>query len=178
MKGMIFTEFMDLVSDTFGVETLDLVLRDSGNENTSYFSMGQYPPEEMLNLVSSLSQKTETAVPELLEVFGRYLFGRFAALYPDMVNKYGSLFSLLENIDDEIHVEVSKLFEDATPPKFSFVQTSETTADLIYSSPLHLNNLVIGLVEGAGIYFDQEISIAHEDEKDTETTASFRICRL
>ena len=178
MKGMIFTEFLDLVNDTFGIEVLDRVISESGNENDSYFSMGQYPPQEMLNLVSTLSKISETPIPDLMEVFGRYLFKRFTVLYPDLVSKYENLFTLLENLDTEIHVEVSKLFEDAEPPKFSFVQSSETDAVLIYSSPLHLNALVVGLVEGAADFFHQSIEIAHEHEKDTATSANFRICIL
>ena len=51
MKGIVFTEFLELVEDKFGLETVDEIIQKSDLEsNGIYTSIGTYKFSEMLNI--------------------------------------------------------------------------------------------------------------------------------
>lgn len=175
MKGMIFSEFLEHTREKFGLEVMDRTITKSENTNDSYVSIGQYPPEEMLNLVGSLSRISDVPVDDLLESFGQYLFKRFSELYPDLVNKYENLFHLLLHLDSEIHIEVYKLIDGASPPNFRFTHTDQQSGALVYTSPLRLNSLVIGLVKGAADYFNTTVQVVKDEEQASPEEVRFTV---
>ena len=75
MKGIVFREFISMVENEFSIETADEIITASNLKSEgAYTSVGTYPHEEMVELVSHLSAKTNITVPELLRTFGNYLF--------------------------------------------------------------------------------------------------------
>ena len=79
MKGIVFTEFLQLVEEKFGYETVDKVLLQVQPENDgAYTAVGTYDHQELIQLVVALSQETKVAVPDLVKAFGRYLFTKFS----------------------------------------------------------------------------------------------------
>ena len=84
MKGVVFTEFLEMVERQFGEVVLDdllLATEAKLTNNGAYTSIGTYPHEEMVALIVQLSALTETPVPTLLQAFGGYLAGTFSAAY-------------------------------------------------------------------------------------------------
>ncbi|EOG7766780.1 heme NO-binding domain-containing protein, partial [Vibrio parahaemolyticus] len=55
MKGIIFTEFMELVESKFGLEVLDQVLELSDDEGV-YTSVGSYDHRDLVKLIVNLSK--------------------------------------------------------------------------------------------------------------------------
>ncbi|NQZ78380.1 MAG: heme NO-binding domain-containing protein, partial [Ekhidna sp.] len=83
MKGIIFTEFLEMVEEKFGYETVDHVIENSGLPHDGiYTAVGKYPHEEMVSMVLTLHQKTSLPISDLLQEYGRYLFHKLIALYP------------------------------------------------------------------------------------------------
>ena len=67
MKGIVFTEFLELVEDTFGLETVEEIIEKSNLPSKgAYTSIGTYAFSEMLSLLKHLSEKTNMAIDELL----------------------------------------------------------------------------------------------------------------
>ena len=57
MKGIIFTEFLDLVEKKFGLVMVDKIINQSQlDSNGAYTSVGTYEFSEMLQLISNLSE--------------------------------------------------------------------------------------------------------------------------
>ncbi len=56
MKGIIFTEFLELVEDKFGLELLEEVLEMSEDEGI-YTSVGSYDHKNLVKLIINLSKK-------------------------------------------------------------------------------------------------------------------------
>ncbi|TMO53504.1 hypothetical protein CWC18_21130, partial [Pseudoalteromonas aurantia] len=71
MKGIIFTEFMEMVEDRFSEdvaeEIIELADLPSGG---SYTSLGTYSHAEVLNLVTCLSQVSGAKIEDLVQAFG------------------------------------------------------------------------------------------------------------
>ena len=83
MKGIVFTEFLELVGRKYGVEMMDLFIEASDlPSGGAYTAVGTYDHGEMLALVQNLSTAIRVPVPELLKTYGQHLFARFSVRYP------------------------------------------------------------------------------------------------
>ena len=81
MKGIVFCEFVEMMEQEFSPEVADEVISGVQLESGgAYTAVGTYDHHEMLTLVTNLSEKTGMSVPDLVDAFGRYLFGRFVVL--------------------------------------------------------------------------------------------------
>ena len=67
MKGIVFTEFLDLVEEKFGLEMVDRIISSSELESEGvYTSVGTYSFSEMLQLLQHLSENTGISIDNLL----------------------------------------------------------------------------------------------------------------
>ena len=97
MKGVVFTEFLEMVEDRFSPEMADRIIE--GAELPSggvYTAVGTYDHSEMIQLVSCLSEETGVASAELVRSFGMYLFGRFHTIFPKYFEDVTSSFDFLQ----------------------------------------------------------------------------------
>ena len=95
MKGIIFTEFLELVEQKFGLGMVDKIINQSELKSGGiYTAVGTYEFGEMLQLISHLSQNTDISVDDLLMVYAEHLF---AALIKSHPNAKCTLSSLMMN---------------------------------------------------------------------------------
>ncbi len=175
MKGMVFTEFFNLVETAFGADMLDDIIDDANLPNDgAYTAVGTYDHMELVAMVVALSTRSGMPVPDLVKTFGTYLFGRFVALYPKFFTDVNDSFVFLSGIEDIIHAEVLKLYPDASLPKFD-VQIEGDELIMTYHSNRHFADLAEGLIIGAAQHFNENFEIVKTnlDENSTE----FRITR-
>ncbi|WP_114324740.1 heme NO-binding domain-containing protein [Candidatus Colwellia aromaticivorans] len=172
MKGIVFTEFFEMVEEQLGFELVDKLIDETELKTAgSYTSVGTYDHRELLALVSNLHKFTNIPVNELLENYGQYLFPRLADIAPELINKFENLFDLLLAVDSIIHVEVQKLYPDAELPKFTTASHKDNELKLIYSSCRPFAYLAKGLILGCAQYYDEQVSINIENmHKDTLIT--------
>ncbi|WP_293760494.1 heme NO-binding domain-containing protein [uncultured Aquitalea sp.] len=150
MKGVVFTEFLDMVESRFSANMVDDIIDDADlASGGAYTSVGTYPFQEMAALVGALSRASGQPAGALIHAFGYYLFGRFAQVYPDSLVGKDNTFSLLCCIENSIHVEVLKLYPEAELPRFAVESMDDTTLVLRYDSPRCLGELAKGLIQGA-----------------------------
>lgn len=162
MKGVVFTEFMDMVEEVFSADLLDDIIELSDLPNGgAYTSVGTYDHQEIVRMAVNLSEKVDIPVPQLLEVFGKHLFGRFTQMYPNFFEDVTEMFTFLKNIDSYIHVEVKKLYPEAELPRFYHQQEDEKTLHMFYLSSRHFEDLAIGLIKGCMTFFKVDAEISH-----------------
>ena len=114
MKGIVFREFMEMVEATFGEEMLEALIAENDLPSGGvYTAVGTYDHQELVAMAITLSERTGLPVEALVEAFGNYLFGRFLELFPVFFN-HESSFAFLDTVHDVVHVEVLKLYPDAT----------------------------------------------------------------
>ncbi len=160
MKGMVFTEYLDMVEKTFGLEITDQMITacdlPSGG---AYTAVGTYDHQEIVQLVQQLHHLTGMPLEDLLKAFGRHLFKRFVIRYPEMFEGKDSAFSFLEKIDSHIHVEVRKLYPDAELPSFECSRPAADELTMLYHSNRGMADLAEGLIQGCGEHFRETLSI-------------------
>lgn len=162
MKGIVFTEFLELVEEKFGLAAVDEIIENTDLESGgAYTAVGTYPHEEMVGLLVSLSNKSGIPIPKLLNLFGHHLFNTFNKGYSMFFEGINHPFDLLEQIDRHIHVEVKKLYPDAELPRFE-TKRDGNKMEMVYSSERKLSDLAIGLIEAAAIHYEKDIAIETE----------------
>lgn len=167
MKGMVFTNFFEMVEERFGFVVADNIVTESQlPSGGAYTSVGQYDYKEMFTLIGKLHQKTGIPVADLCKVFGKYLFTKLTAAYPQFVNRVDNVFAFLASIDNYIHIEVRKLYPDAELPHFETKQLNPNQMEMIYSSSRGLHYLAEGLIEGSLTHFNTTASITSEPLPD------------
>lgn len=160
MKGIVFTEFIEMVEETFSLEMADQIIESAQPESGGiYTAVGTYDHKELVSLVVSLSHETGTPIPELLHAFGKHLFLRFSQGYPKFFEGAEDAFDLLERVDGHIHVEVRKLYPDAELPKFQTTRLDANRFEMIYTSSRHFEDLAEGLIHACAEYYPQRITV-------------------
>mgnify|MGYP001334065265 CR=1 FL=1 len=154
MLGLIFTELVEMVETRFSPELADEILSEANfPHGGAYTAVGYYDFNEILTLVTLLSQKTNTPVTDLVQAFGHYLFESFTRSHSRLLAHKHSLFSLLETLDSDIHREVRKLYSSAQLPSFRILSRTDHSMELEYRSDRHLEPLAVGLIEGAAEFY-------------------------
>lgn len=164
MKGIVFTEFLEMVEQQFGFEMADSIIEPKKLSTGGVFTaVGTYPFSDMGVLLGNLSRQTRIPPPELLRVYGNYLFGRFATLYGSMISGMNSTMDLLASLDRVIHVEVRKLYPDAELPRFITESHEPGRLSVLYQSERGLADFAQGLLEASIAHFKEEIQLLREN---------------
>lgn len=165
MKGIVFTELLDMVEQVFGEDLAEDVLDDCDLESEgAYTAVGTYDYKELLEIVSVLSKHTDIPVKDLVFKYGHYLFSRFHTLMPEFFEKPKTAFEFLESVHDYIHVEVKKLYPDASLPSFETHRENEQTLIMIYKSQCPFADFAHGLMQGCVDFYKENIVIEGEDQ--------------
>lgn len=175
MKGIVFTEFLELVEEKFGLSMVNEIINESDlKSNGVYTSVGTYEFSEMLQLLTHLSKRTNISIDDLLLVYAEHLFHVLIGTYPQMVQHYKDPMSLLASIENHIHVEVRKIYPDAQLPTFSVEARTDDSMTMVYKSDRALYMLGKGLMLETFKLFNVPVKIELEklNEKGTEVRFS------
>lgn len=167
MKGIVFTELLEMVENQFGSDTVDDIIESSHlPSGGAYTAVGTYNHEEILTLVSRLSSVSSIAVPTLVKSFGQYLFGRFFSRYPEFFKGVANTFDFLQSVEGHIHVEVKKLYPDAELPSFHCRRPPPNQFEMVYQSKRQLGDLAEGLILACIQHYGESIALKRENLED------------
>lgn len=176
MKGVVFTEFLEMVELKFGLEVVDSIIENSNLPSEGiYTSVGTYSFNEMVSLITNLSEEVKISAGDLIYTFGLYLFDGLGSSHPEVIQNYTSPLGLLYAIEDHIHVHVKKLYPDAELPSFKILDKTDTSISMIYSSSRGLYRLAEGLIEKTFEHFGGNSTITYELLKEDGTEVKFDI---
>ena len=176
MKGIIFTEFLEMVETEYGMDMVDRLIDSSKIASQgAYTSVGTYDHRELIHLVGELSSATSIPAGTLTRQFGIHLFQRLATAYPGLFQGIPSARAFLAKVEDHIHVEVRKLYPDAELPRVLYREVGPDEWEILYSSSRPFGDLAEGLVLGCVRHFKTPIQVRREDfpPKDGLTSVRF-----
>ncbi len=176
MKGIIFTEFLEMVESKFGLETVDTIIESANLPSQGiYTSVGTYDFNEMVGLITELDSVTQIGLGELIYTFGHYLFASLGNAHPEVIQSYTSPLSMLYSIEDHIHVHVQKLYPDAELPTFKILEKTDISLTMIYCSSRGLYRLAHGLIEKTFEHFNKTAMVTYEVLKEDGSEVKFHI---
>ncbi|ARV14414.1 heme NO-binding domain-containing protein [Polaribacter sp. SA4-12] len=174
MKGIVFTEFLDLVEDKFGLEMVDEIISQSNLESEGvYTAIGTYSFSEMLQLVTNLSGNTGISTDDLLLVYGEHFFSIIERSYPGLLATYNDPIEMLASIEDHIHVEVQKIYPKAELPTFIVEEKTENSIIMVYKSSRSMHHFGLGLMNKTFEHFNSSATIVLEKIKEDGTEVRF-----
>ncbi len=181
MKGIVFTEFLKMVERSFGAETVECIIVEANlSSGGAYTSVGTYPHEEMLALLACLSVRTGASVNQLMRIYGKYMFRVLHAQIPasDPVSR-SDTFTLMMQIESNIHAEVRKLYPDADLPHFEHTRLDQYTLLLKYRSERGMASFAEGLISGCIEHFGEPIVLERADSGEhADCDAIFMLRRV
>lgn len=164
MKGVVFTEFLEMVEEKFSYEMAEKIIDASDLQSGgAYTAVGTYDHHEIVQLVTHLSQETRVAIPDLLRAFGEHVFSRFVVAYPQFFDGIESSIEFMARVDGYIHVEVRKLYPDAELPKLEYEKPDSRTLKVTYRSSRPFADLADGMIKGCVAHFNDGVSVRRED---------------
>lgn len=179
MKGIVFSEFLDMVDEKFSIEMserlIDEVNPPSGG---AYTTVGTYDPQEIVDLVVKLSEISSIPVPDLLKAFGRHLLNRFVVMFPEFFGEAISTFDFLPTVENYVHLEVKKLYSDAELPSFTCVSPHPDRLEMTYRSTRALPDLAEGLILGTADHFGERIEVKRSKLPGDPSAEQFIITKL
>ena len=176
MKGIVFTEFMEMVEASFGFSVANRLVQETNPASGGvYTAIGTYDHKEIVAFVIKLSEISEISVPDLLRTFGNYLFNTFTLTRNELIQKNGNTLSFLESVEGYIHVEVLKLYPKAELPRFVTKRLSDTSIEMIYNSDRAMWPLAEGLIQGCAHYYGEQVTIKTDLLKSDGSQVKFLI---
>ena len=170
MKGIVFTELIEMVENDLGIDIADKMISGANTENDgAYTAVGTYDHAELIQLVISLSKETGVPVPDLVQSFGRYLYGRFNEIYPQFFAGIDTALEFLPRVETYIHVEVRKLYPDAELPSFD-CEGGHDSLTMTYHSNRPFADLAEGLIRACVDHFGDRLQVVREDLNEMNGT--------
>ena len=164
MKGVIFTQFLDFVTDRYGGDAVARLTAPDGTLATRHYrAAGQYDHVELVAMADAVAAAVDEPRAGLLERFGEALFGHFAALYPVFFYEVDSALELLARVETYVHGEVKTLYPDAEFPRFECVERAPGTLEMTYRSTRPLADVAEGLIRGCIEPFGDALEVHRED---------------
>lgn len=178
MKGIVFTEFLELVEDKFGIEMVDTIISQSQLESEgAYTAIGTYSFSEMLQLIQNLSNNTSISVDNLLQIYGEHFFRVIESSYKGLLDTYKDPIEMLSSVENHIHVEVRKIYPDAELPSFVITSKTEDSLVMTYKSSRAMHHFGLGLMNKTFEHFNSTATIQLEKIKEDGTQVRFIVAK-
>ena len=160
MKGIIFNLLEEVVTQAHGSDVWDQLL-DAAGVSGAYTSLGNYPDEELYQLVDAAAAALQLPATAVVRWFGVQALPMLVQKYPGFFAPHRSTRAFVLTLNAIIHPEVRKLYPGAEPPTFDFDTSSTELLVMNYRSKRQLCMLAEGFVESAAAHFGETVSMAH-----------------
>lgn len=176
MKGIVFSEFLNLVELKFGLEMVDKIINQSKlKSGGAYTTVGTYEFSEMLQLLQNLSSNTGLQIDDLLLTYGEHFFEVLKRDYAGMLASYNDPINMLSSIENHIHIEVRKIYPDAELPTFEVLEKTRKKLVMLYKSSRAMHHFGLGLMNKTFEHFNASADIILEKVKEDGTEVKFLI---
>ena len=163
MKGVVFNLLEEFIIESSNEETFEEIIDECDFVTQEPFvGPGTYPDEDLVMLVGKTVDKLGIPAPDALRAFGKWLFPKLASMVPDSMTDYPHPKPFLLTVHDIIHVEVRKLYDDASPPMFEYEDPAPDKLVIRYQSSRQMYDLMDGLIDGVADHYDCPIEFTRE----------------
>ncbi|SPJ33734.1 heme NO-binding domain-containing protein [Kushneria phyllosphaerae] len=160
MKGIIFNMFNDIIVTRFDEQTWEEML-ENARVSGAWSSLGNYDDHDMLALVNAASHQLAITPQACLQWLGREMLPRLGGIYPGLLERFSTTFSMLKALNNVIHPEVVRFHPGASVPVFHYHEVSSHSMVMEYCSARGICSLAHGLMQGCSDYFNETVDIDH-----------------
>ncbi len=165
MHGVFFHFFKEYMEERYGgKETWESLLIANGCAYKVYFTVKEYPDEDLISLMVQASNLLDIPFAEMVGDYGRFLAPRMLRFYSTYIKdpNWKSL-ELMANVGQGIHHTIRTRNPDTSPPEIMTERLSQHQLRLRYSSPRRLCVLLEGMIRGVGDYYGEELHLSETE---------------
>ena len=161
MKGVVFTELVNMIEDQFGLEVLDEVIENANLESGgAYTAVGDYPDSEIYSILAELGKITGLNTKQMLAAYSGCFFSMLNLTYTNFFKKHDCALKFLASLDDYIHPEALKLYPGAKVPGFKPNWINDNELELVYTSERKMGDLARGLIDQTISHYKEEVVVS------------------
>lgn len=165
MKGTIVSAWVDTCRELYGEEITNKSLSHFGIEKDKVFTPTEDIDDKIaLGILEYIGEQLGKSSDEVWKTMGNHNIDTYTKVYPAFF-RYKNLYSFLQAMYD-IHVIVTERIRGAKPPILGIKPIDKYTAHMTYSSPRGMFSYFLGMLEGAAIYFGEDIEINTLEKTD------------
>jgi len=167
MKMEIIDCLSEMVKKNFGEEKWREILEKSefNNYRTKFINGLDIFDEKVMEIFSKTCEVLNINMEQAADAFGDYWINSYAIrYYKGYYSKYKTAKEFILNMDN-IHVEVTKIIQNAHPPRFETEKIGNNKIKVKYISKRKMITFYIGLLKGIARYFKEKIDIQQLSEE-------------
>ena len=160
MYGMINDAIKTMVTEVMGATAWEKIQKKV-LAPADFERMGTYDDALTYNLVGAVSEMSGQKPEAILEAFGRFWI-QYASktAYGPIIRMFGENFKECVTNLDQMHLKMGAMMPGMRAPQFSVIETNGSEFTVRYrSTRAGLSPMVKGLIEGLGIYFEQNVKV-------------------
>lgn len=174
MKGTIVATWINTCKKLYGEDIVYSAMESvSWNKNKIFTPLENVEDAKVNKLIEFISQKRGAKLQDTWKEIGMDNIYSFHKYFPSFFQQE-NLYSFLKSLFD-IHISMTKKFPGAKPPLVGIYPISKREAVFTYKSPRAMFDYCLGLLEGAGKFFNEkiDINILSKTEDSLEVRISF-----
>jgi hypothetical protein len=163
MYGLVNKAIKSLVMSSSGESAWQAICAAANITSDEFEALAPYPDHVTYDLVRAASQHLNISPETLLKKFGHHWVKYTAEQqYGEIMNVFGKDFrSCVKNLN-RMHSHIAALMPALQPPRFLVSDEKESSLTVHYHSVrAGLSSMVIGLLEGLSIRYNEPVSITH-----------------
>jgi hypothetical protein len=171
MKAVIIICLENMISERFGAAKWESTLEHAGlPAKTRYLPSQDVDDQIAMKLFASTCAVLNINKRQAAEAFGDYWVNTYCQkIYkPYFRGAISSREFLLKM--DQIHESVTANIQNARPPRFSYAWKNDQTLLMQYKSNRGMIDYLIGLVQGVGKHFRENLGVRKMSESELEIT--------
>lgn len=177
MYGMVNAALEALVREKFGDEVWERVKAKAGVQDVAFVAMHEYPDSVTYGLATALAVETGVPIEQLLHAYGIYWVS-YADRGPwgKLMRESGeTTYELLAALD-AMHARIAMSFPALKPPSFAVKPEGDHVLLEYRSHRPGLAPFVLGLLEGIGSLYNEEVSAELIQPRSSDTSPDiFRV---
>ncbi|PKQ63882.1 hypothetical protein BZG02_07655 [Labilibaculum filiforme] len=163
MKGIFFTEFLEMIEKDYGLSLAEKIISDLGvGNNGVYEAIADYPYNQFVEMCDLLSFELRISVSDVVKNFGEYLFSRLVILFRPSFAGNSNIFDFLGKMDEFMHGKIQENFMQVDIPHFRAIKINDSTFQMSFQTEKILVDLAIGLFMGCQRFFNEELTLSTE----------------
>lgn len=178
MKGIVFTEFLEMVEGSYGLGTVDYILQNSDLDSKGiYTSVGTYEFKELITLFSTLSEKINLPVDDIMYNYGKYFFTSLKNTHPEVFEEHNSAEGFLTSIEDHVYKKVKEGHPPVKPQTFTIEKNDDNQMIFVYKSTAGLYMFALGFLEKTFEHYNPSFKVTYQKLSDKGTQVRFTVTK-
>lgn len=178
MEGIVFTEFLDMIEEMWGIASLDKIVDTTLASGGIYTIGGTYPPSELTHLVHRTHANTGEPIRRIYLLLGRRLFNKFTRLDKEVFEQYTTAFDFLDRLHEYLSGFVHRIHPDLETSDFISRRIGPSQMIVTYRSKKKLGDLAEGIIQGVFEHYAEEAEIFGEKVSETGDEVQFTIQKM